>query len=111
MADLDIIRRPSEFRKIELQSPADLQHLIATAKRAARQKIDLAFPQSAASHDDELRRRVEALVDDYIKGVFAGVRSNVTLNGMDLDGDVQGVEEEGRANETLTLRPNRKLKR
>ena len=95
--DIEVVRRPSEFRKVELQSSADLQHLIETAKRAARQKIDLAFPQSAASHDDELRRRVETLVDEYIKGVFGAVRNNVTVNGMDLDGADNEAQEQGMA--------------
>jgi kinetochor protein Mis14/NSL1 len=77
----------SEFRKVELQSPADLQHLIATARRAARAKIDAAFPPSAAPKDggvDHVRRRVEELVDEYIRSTFDGVRRGVCVNGVDM---------------------------
>lgn len=89
-------RTHSEFRKIELQSHADLQHLITTARRAARQKIDLAFPPSANGSGDELRQRVEQLVDEYIREVFRGVKANTVVNGMDLDpekDDPTAVEE------------------
>jgi kinetochor protein Mis14/NSL1 len=89
----------SEFRKVELQSPADLQHLIATARRAARAKIDAAFPPSAAPKDgevDHVRRRVEQLVDDYIMNTFEGVRRGVSVNGVDLGETMgQGVGKEG----------------
>jgi kinetochor protein Mis14/NSL1 len=81
----------SEFRKIELQSPADLQHLIGTARRAARTKIDAAFPPSAAPKDggvDHVRRRVEELVDEYIRSTFDGVRRGVCVNGVDLSEEV-----------------------
>jgi kinetochor protein Mis14/NSL1 len=83
----------SEFRKIELQSPADLQHLLATARRAARAKIDAAFPPSAAPKDggvDHVRRRVEELVDEYIRSTFEGVRRGVCVNGVDLSEEIVG---------------------
>lgn len=54
-------------RKIELQSPADLNYLIANAKRTARAKIDLHFPPSAAPESgepDAMKARVEELVND-----------------------------------------------
>lgn len=79
----------SEFRKIELQSPADMQHLISVARRAARSKIDDAFPPSAApkdGEDDGVRRRVEELVEGYIQDTFRGVREGVSVNGVDLTG-------------------------
>lgn len=52
-------------RRIELQSPADLTYLVNNATRAARAKIDLHFPPSAAPEtgDDDMRKRVEVLVD------------------------------------------------
>jgi kinetochor protein Mis14/NSL1 len=77
----------SEFRKVELQSPADLAYLIALTQRAARQKIDVAFPPSAAptnGEDDGLRRRVEVLVADFVHNTWEGVRLNVSCNGVDL---------------------------
>ncbi|KAK5295726.1 hypothetical protein LTR16_000709, partial [Cryomyces antarcticus] len=51
-------------RKIELQSPSDLSYLVQNVSRAARQKIDLHLPPSAAPEgEDALRRRVEELVE------------------------------------------------
>jgi len=101
MADATIDRlRTSEFRKVELQSPADLQHLEATARRAARQKIDRALPPSAAANEssgegDVLRRRVEQLVDEYLKNTFQGVRANVVVNGVDAELDEKAAQDEG----------------
>lgn len=101
MTDAAIDRiRTSEFRKVELQSPADLQYLEATAKRAAREKIDRALPPSAAANGssgegDVLRRRVEELVDQYIKDTFQGVRANVVVNGVDMQLDEKATEDEG----------------
>ena len=101
MADAAINRlRTSEFRKVELQSPADLQHLEATAKRAAREKIDRALPPSAAANGssgdgDVLRRRVEELVDEYVKNIFQGVRANVVVNGVDIELDEKAAQDEG----------------
>jgi len=102
MADAAIERlRPSEFRKVELQSPADLQHLEATARRAAREKIDRALPPSAAANassgeGDVLRRRVEELVDEYIKNTFRGVRANVIVNGLDVEQDENAAQDDGK---------------
>lgn len=52
-------------RRIELQAPADLAYLMNNATRAARAKLDLHFPPSAApeSGDDAMKKRVEELVD------------------------------------------------
>ena len=77
----------SEFRKIELQSPADLAYLQAVTQRAARQKIDVAFPPSAAptnGEDDGMRRRVEELVSQFVDQTWDGVRMNISCNGVDL---------------------------
>lgn len=109
MADTAIDRlRPSEFRKVELQSPADLQHLEATAKRAAREKIDRALPPSAAANassgeGDVLRRRVEELVDEYIRNTFKGVRANVVVNGLDVELDEKAAQDEGRVLRALDV--------
>lgn len=53
-------------RKIELQTPADLSYLIANVRRAARERIDEAFPpvNRDDGEDDELRVRIEALVEE-----------------------------------------------
>lgn len=54
----------SHHRKIELQSQADLQFLEGNIRRAAKSKIDLHLPLSAAPEgEDALRKRVESEVD------------------------------------------------
>jgi hypothetical protein len=83
----------SEFRKVELQSPSDLSYLVALTQRAARQKIDVAFPPSAAptnGEEDGMRRRVEELVSQFVEKAWEGVRLNVSCNGVDM------AEREGR---------------
>lgn len=53
------------YRKIELQSPADLTYLQTNALSLSRQKLDLHLPPSAASSDpDPMRERVRELVDN-----------------------------------------------
>ncbi len=59
---------PTHHRKIDLQSAADLAYLQRNIHAAARQKIDLHFPPSAAQADgmgggDSLRGRVEEIVN------------------------------------------------
>lgn len=51
-------------RKIELQSPEDLRYLINSAKRAAAEKIDRAFPPMANQGEDAMKIRVQELVDE-----------------------------------------------
>jgi kinetochor protein Mis14/NSL1 len=92
----------SEHRKIELQSPGDLTFLTSQLRTAARQKLDLHLPPvSDTSEPDELRRQVEALVDDFVAQVLAGIRNNVSINGIDVvqrgrEGDeTEGVVDEG----------------
>ncbi|KAI9680731.1 MAG: hypothetical protein M1817_004171 [Caeruleum heppii] len=91
--------QPSLHRKVELQSPQDLTHLLATATRAAREKIDLHLPPSAAVRDgggggdrdgnggtvgeDGFRRRVEEEVLDYIRSTFALASHSISVNGLD----------------------------
>ncbi|TKX20035.1 kinetochore protein mis14 [Elsinoe australis] len=104
-------------RKIELQSPSDLQHLISSASGVAREKIDLHFPPNAQSRrggadasgkeqngeavgvtgdDDPMRRRVEELVQGFIERAFGDVKRNVSINGLEgkeLEGLVGEMEE------------------
>lgn len=56
----------SAHRKIELQSPEDFSYLISNVRRAAADNINAAFPpvQGADGQEDELRVRIEELVDD-----------------------------------------------
>lgn len=50
------------YRKIELQSPEDLQYLISNIRRAANEKIDRDLPP--VEGEDPMRRRVEELIQD-----------------------------------------------
>lgn len=51
----------AEFhRKIELQSPDDLQYLVSNIRRAANEKIDKDWPPIEG--EDKIRERVEELV-------------------------------------------------
>jgi hypothetical protein len=59
------------YRKIDLQSPADLPYLHANTLSLSRQKLDLHFPPSASASTardndglDPMRERVRELVDD-----------------------------------------------
>ncbi|KAI7170894.1 hypothetical protein D0869_10205 [Hortaea werneckii] len=71
-------------RKIELQSPADLTYLIANVSRAAREKIDKHLPPDAAPEgEDAMRRRVEQLVEEYIRNTFNAAKNSMSINGMD----------------------------
>ncbi|TKA30341.1 hypothetical protein B0A50_02568 [Salinomyces thailandicus] len=71
-------------RKIELQSPADLTYLIANVSRAAREKLDKHLPPDAAPEgEDAMRKRVEQLVDEYIRNTFGMAKDSMTINGMD----------------------------
>ncbi len=55
----------AHYRKIDLQSPSDLTYLIDNIKRAAKEKIDLAIPPSAAPEgEDAYRTKVEELVNE-----------------------------------------------
>jgi kinetochor protein Mis14/NSL1 len=99
----------SEHRKIELQSPADLTFLTTQLRTAARRKLDLHLPPvSDTSEPDELRKTVEELVDAFIAQVLAGMRNNISINGIDVvqrgrEGDevdahgdkMEGIVEEG----------------
>jgi len=67
-------------RKIELQSPDDLQYLISNVRRAANEKIDKDLPPIEG--EDKMRRRVEELVQDYISIVFHTTSTNITINGL-----------------------------
>ncbi|KAH7382820.1 hypothetical protein BKA64DRAFT_760880 [Cadophora sp. MPI-SDFR-AT-0126] len=77
----------SEFqRKIELQSPDDLQYLISNVRRAANEKIDKDLPPIEG--EDKMRERVEELVNEYINNVFRTSSENITINGMDPSPDL-----------------------
>ncbi|KAI9892575.1 MAG: hypothetical protein M1814_001268 [Vezdaea aestivalis] len=74
----------SHHRHVDVQSAHDLDYLHSNLSRAARQRIDLHLPSSAAdlTGEDDLRRRVEALVEDFIQQTFTAVRSNSSINGL-----------------------------
>jgi kinetochor protein Mis14/NSL1 len=62
-------------RKIELQSPDDLQYLIANVRRAAHEKIDRDLPPIEG--EDKMRRRVEELVQEVCFTPFFVPRSAI----------------------------------
>lgn len=82
----------SAHRKVELQAPADLTYLVSNVSRAARAKIDTHLPPDAApeSGEDALRRRVEVLVEEYIRKTFEGAKEGISVNGMDV-GEMEEV--------------------
>ncbi|KAK3486641.1 uncharacterized protein B0T23DRAFT_230198 [Neurospora hispaniola] len=77
-------------RRIELQSPEDFTYLIENVRRAAADSINAAFPPVDAGdrngedeeEEDELRVRIEQLVDDYITKTFTYVAPNISINGL-----------------------------
>ncbi|KAK3305812.1 uncharacterized protein B0T15DRAFT_556274 [Chaetomium strumarium] len=75
-------------RPIELQSPEDLTYLIENVRRAAADSINAAFPPVDGPPDgqeDELRNRIEQLVNDYIQTTFTLAAPNLTINGLPVD--------------------------
>lgn len=76
-------------RKIELQAPDDLAYLLTNVRRAAAARLDEAFPPvdgaDAAAGEDELRTRIEKLVDDYITKTFTLAAPNLSINGLPVD--------------------------
>ncbi|KAK4131086.1 hypothetical protein BT67DRAFT_342376, partial [Trichocladium antarcticum] len=72
-------------RHIELQAPEDLTYLIDNVRSAAADSINAAFPPVDAATDgqeDELRNRIEQLVNDYILQTFTLAAPNLTINGL-----------------------------
>ena len=57
----------AHHRKIDLQSPSDLTYLLNNIKAAARQKIDLAIPPSAAPEGEDAYR---SKVDEFVQEVM-----------------------------------------
>ncbi|GAB7360828.1 hypothetical protein MBLNU230_g0814t1 [Neophaeotheca triangularis] len=87
-------------RKIELQAPADLTYLIAKVSRTAEEKLDKHLPPDAVAQkekqsdesgkaggegveEDEMRKRVRGLVEEYIHDTFAAAKDSIAINGMD----------------------------
>jgi kinetochor protein Mis14/NSL1 len=80
----------SEHRKIELQSPQDLTYLTSQIRTAARQKLDLHLPAQTSDTPDDLRAQTEVLVDAFVAQVLAGLKSNITINGLDVIAQARG---------------------
>ncbi|RYP04233.1 hypothetical protein DL765_010258 [Monosporascus sp. GIB2] len=77
----------AHHRKIELQAPEDLSYLVANVRRAAAAHVNEAFPpvDGAQGGDDELRTRIEELVDEYIAKTFALAAPNLSINGLPVE--------------------------
>lgn len=95
------------YRKIELQSPADLSYLYTNTLALSRRKLDLHLPPSASGNDpDPMRERVRELVDEvssmqrksslstyltktiarpiqFINRTFTTASSSIEINGLD----------------------------
>jgi hypothetical protein len=76
----------AEFhRKIELQTPDDLQYLVSNIRRAANEKIDKDWPP--IEEEDTMRKRVEELVHDVgtsssiPKLLIADINNRMQANG------------------------------
>ncbi|KAF2012374.1 hypothetical protein BU24DRAFT_275905 [Aaosphaeria arxii CBS 175.79] len=96
----------AEHRKIELQSPQDLTFLQSQIRHAALQKLDLHLPAVPSSttanastatagadgsssnppsaEPDDLRRKTEELVNQFVAQVLEGMRRNISINGNDV---------------------------
>ncbi|KAF2005904.1 hypothetical protein P154DRAFT_288383 [Amniculicola lignicola CBS 123094] len=88
----------SEHRKIELQSPADLAYITSLIRLAATKQIDKAFPPNNAptSEPDALRSSVEDQVNLFVSHVLAGLRKNISINGLDVEPEgAEGEDMEG----------------
>ncbi|KAI5863682.1 hypothetical protein GGS23DRAFT_620476 [Durotheca rogersii] len=79
-------------RPIELQTPDDLAYLVANVRRAAAARLDEAFPPLAGggaaegtAGEDELRTRIEELVDEYIARTFSLAGPNLSINGLPVE--------------------------
>ncbi|KAK3904659.1 hypothetical protein C8A05DRAFT_31536 [Staphylotrichum tortipilum] len=76
-------------RHIELQSPDDLTYLINNVRSAAADSINAAFPPVdnplGGDDDDELRNRIEQLVNEYILKTFTLAAPNLTINGLPIN--------------------------
>ncbi|KAK4218413.1 putative kinetochore protein [Rhypophila decipiens] len=76
-------------RRIELQAPEDFSYLINNVRRAAADSINAAFPPVPDGHDDghedELRVRIEQMVDEYITKTFTYAAPNISINGLPVD--------------------------
>ncbi|EED23908.1 conserved hypothetical protein [Talaromyces stipitatus ATCC 10500] len=78
------------YRKIELQSPADLTYLYTNAIALSRQKLDLHFPPSASYSQngnqlDPMKERVKELVDDFIRQTYTYASDSLSINGLEFD--------------------------
>ncbi|KAI5921937.1 hypothetical protein F4810DRAFT_308689 [Camillea tinctor] len=77
----------TQHRKIELQAPEDLAYLLANVRRAAAARLDEAFPpvEGGAQGEDELRTRIEELVNEYITQTFTLAAPNLSINGLPVE--------------------------
>ena len=90
------------FRKVELQSPADLLYLRDKLLARAREKVDAAIPPrppsllgvkdpvgsgpGAGATEDDVRTRVLELVEKFVQDLFKLASHSVTLSGVDANG-------------------------
>ncbi|KAL5113450.1 hypothetical protein ACEQ8H_008677 [Pleosporales sp. CAS-2024a] len=96
----------TQHRKIELQSPSDLAFLTAQLRTAARQKLDLHLPAvSDSAEPDDLRHHVESLVDAFVTQILASMRSNISINGMEVESAPRANDDQDASAEILEFEP------
>lgn len=113
------------YRKIDLQSSADLSYLHANTTVLSRQKLDLHLPPSASNNEpDPMRERVRELVDDvlphslplfcnvlilvkFITRTFQTASSSISVNGLDAPPSISSKEAQAQSQtrETVEYEP------
>ncbi|KAL7619819.1 hypothetical protein AAE478_010364 [Parahypoxylon ruwenzoriense] len=86
----DTTAASAAHRMVELQTPDDLAYLLANVRRAAAARLDEAFPpmgdgDGGEKGEDELRARIEELVNEYITRTFTLAAPNLSINGLPVD--------------------------
>ncbi|KAA8913909.1 hypothetical protein FN846DRAFT_915932 [Sphaerosporella brunnea] len=73
-----------DFRRIELQSAADLRHIVHKLEAAALQKLNERLPPPPAPSDSSSSERdaVRRLVLDYVHATVSAALPNITINGL-----------------------------
>ncbi|KAG0642835.1 hypothetical protein HOY80DRAFT_1020438 [Tuber brumale] len=84
---------PNRMRKIEVQSPEDIRFILENLSSAARAKINHHLPPptttTGSSDNDELRKRVEDMVMEYVQRTITLSLPSISINGLDAPADVR----------------------
>ncbi|KAG0128428.1 hypothetical protein HOY82DRAFT_671508 [Tuber indicum] len=84
---------PNRMRKIEVQSREDIRFILENLSSAARAKINHHLPPptttTGSSDNDELRKRVEDMVMEYVQKTITLSLPSISINGLDAPADVR----------------------